>query len=234
MLIGIPSLFAIGTVGGSTLLNGLQAYYKLDDVNDSSGNGITLTNHSSVTFGAGKVGNCASMIRANGQWLESADDSHLHMGTSTNFTICAWCKYTLNDFNQSIVAVGDPGAATRQIEIIAQGTFCAFYIVDDSANQARAYNAFNDFSDGNWHFFLGTVDRAGQIVFYVDNVQQDSESTSGVTGTLDSTTGFNVGKFLSRSFDGSVDEAGFWNRVLTSTEISALWNSGAGVTYPFS
>jgi hypothetical protein len=34
--------------------------------------------------------------------------------------------------------------------------------------------------------------------------------------------------------DGIVDEAGMWNRVLSSDELDALWNDGAGLAYPFS
>jgi hypothetical protein len=33
--------------------------------------------------------------------------------------------------------------------------------------------------------------------------------------------------------DGAVDEVGFWKRVLTAQERTALYNSGLGLTYPF-
>jgi hypothetical protein len=34
--------------------------------------------------------------------------------------------------------------------------------------------------------------------------------------------------------DGVVDEVGFWTRVLSSSEVSQLYTSGAGLAYPFS
>lgn len=36
-----------------------------------------------------------------------------------------------------------------------------------------------------------------------------------------------------RDLDGKIDEAGFWKRSLTASEITALYNSGSGLTYPF-
>jgi hypothetical protein len=34
-------------------------------------------------------------------------------------------------------------------------------------------------------------------------------------------------------FDGLIDEFGIWSRVLTASEITQLYNSGSGLTYPF-
>src|SRR6202035_2479657 len=34
-------------------------------------------------------------------------------------------------------------------------------------------------------------------------------------------------------FDGDIDEVSIWNRALTSTEVSDLYNSGGGLQYPF-
>jgi hypothetical protein len=32
---------------------------------------------------------------------------------------------------------------------------------------------------------------------------------------------------------GDIDEVGIWSRVLTSTEVTQLYNGGAGLQYPF-
>jgi hypothetical protein len=34
-------------------------------------------------------------------------------------------------------------------------------------------------------------------------------------------------------FDGMIDEIGVWSRALTSGEVTQLYNSGAGLQYPF-
>ena len=38
----------------------LRGYYRLENVNDSGPNGLTLTNNNSVTFTAGRFGNGAN------------------------------------------------------------------------------------------------------------------------------------------------------------------------------
>ena len=37
--------------------------------------------------------------------------------------------------------------------------------------------------------------------------------------------------FGANQWNGSMDELGIWNKELTTTEITALYNSGAGLTY---
>ena len=34
-------------------------------------------------------------------------------------------------------------------------------------------------------------------------------------------------------FIGNVDEYGLWSRVLTSTEVTEIWNNSNGLSYPF-
>jgi hypothetical protein len=34
-------------------------------------------------------------------------------------------------------------------------------------------------------------------------------------------------------FDGTIDEVGIWNRSLSSSEVSELYNGGSGASYPF-
>lgn len=53
----------------SSLLTNLVAYWALSDLSDASGNGHTLTNNASVTFGAGKLGNAAYLTNAANQGL---------------------------------------------------------------------------------------------------------------------------------------------------------------------
>ena len=42
-----------------------------------------------------------------------------------------------------------------------------------------------------------------------------------------------IGAGFSAYFDGLVDECGIWSRALTTDEVTSLYNSGNGFTYPF-
>jgi len=54
-------------------------------------------------------------------------------------------------------------------------------------------------------------------------------------GRLIMRSAFKFGKeaLSANYFTGSVDEVGLWNRLLTSGEVTDLWNGGVGLTTPF-
>ena len=53
-------------------------------------------------------------------------------------------------------------------------------------------------------------------------------------GVHNSTGVFQIGaRPTAGFFDGAIDECVGWRRVLTASEIIELYNSGAGLTYPF-
>ena len=55
------------------------------------------------------------------------------------------------------------------------------------------------------------------------------------SGGRDSTGAFYIGNSADTfsAFDGVIDEVGLWSKVLSATEITDLYNSGAGFAYPF-
>src|SRR5204862_6616042 len=83
----------ISIAGGSTLLNRLQVYYKLENLTDSRGNSLTLTNQGTVSFSAGKVNNAANFVSASSQYLSHADATAYRMGTG-DFSYAFWVKFT--------------------------------------------------------------------------------------------------------------------------------------------
>jgi len=61
-------------------------------------------------------------------------------------------------------------------------------------------------------------------------------SASQVTPCVFNNYDFALGKNLptnSAGFPGTIDEVGVWNRVLTSSEVASLYNTGTGFQYPF-
>jgi len=60
-----------------------------------------------------------------------------------------------------------------------------------------------------------------------------------LTSIQDSAGNFTLGAIYSGGtpegfFDGMIDEVGVWSRLLTSDEVTTLYNAGAGLSYPFS
>jgi Laminin G domain. len=89
--------------------------------------------------------------------------------------------------------------------------------------------------DGNWHQCILTWD-ATHTNLYLDNGSPITVTPTG-SPTPDSTSRTNaIGAQWSGTlgfFTGDIDEVGIWSRALTSTEVGQLYNSGAGLAYPF-
>ncbi len=90
-------------------------------------------------------------------------------------------------------------------------------------------------SKNAWHYVLVTSGGVGNTVtMYVDG------SSVGTATLVDAgaETGsypafFGIERNTTFPFTGNLDEIGIWDRELSSAEALQLWNSGAGLTYPF-
>ena len=93
----------------------------------------------------------------------------------------------------------------------------------------------SNIADGNWHYLVFVSDGAGTVSLYVDSVLENSGSffhTSGSTATRFGSE-YQGGGNYSYFFNGRMDEVAFFNRSLTTTEITAIYNAGsAGIRRP--
>ena len=118
----------------------------------------------------------------------------------------------------------------------------SFIDFDVPANIWTAVTPQAPFIDWNWHNVVVTMKRTWNITLYVDWVLKQATDIStqsaidcsatdllGIWAYQNSTgTAFTQG-----FFNGSIDEVAIWNRALTSTEVSQLYNSWNGLEYPF-
>lgn len=199
-----------GAAPPSSLLTGLVAYYKLDgNATDSGGSGRDLT-PSGATYGAGKIGQC----------LTGGLASRTPLGGLTAgqpLTVAAWLK-PASDFPDTFAGVSFPGAASGVFGDgggnIALGTF-------GSAGSSPVVV-------GVWKLFTAAWN--GTDVFgYVNAAELATAPEAPPDVTADEFRLFVGGEGLV-----SIDEAGVWSRALTPAEVAALYNGGAGLTYPFS
>jgi hypothetical protein len=91
---------------------------------------------------------------------------------------------------------------------------------------------------GSWYFVAGWHDAAndelGLQVF--DGSTNPVATMAHATGVHIANVPFEVGRFGTSNtycWNGVIDEIGIWTRVLTPAERTQLWNSGAGLVYPF-
>lgn len=215
------------------LTDSLVAYWKLDDngsgglsLVDSSGNSHTLTNNGSVTLGTGKIGGCASIAGDNSNSLTVPSLSAI--GTE-DFAFSFW-------FNSSNF---DPHGGGYYSTIYESNYTNGVLIrpkTDGSALQVYVAGTSNDFthslSTSTWYHAV--ISRSsGVVTCYINGASIGTASLSGNATVSDTSKIGQNNRDGSESFSGLIDEFAIWSRALSSSEITSLFNSGAGLSYPF-
>ena len=230
--IGISPVNRLFSGGGglNPLWDGLLAYYTADSTaNDALGtyNG-TLVN--GATYGTGIINNGFSLDGVN-DYVDLGNN--LDFDGTTPFSISCWV-------NASVITGG-----TRLIFGKGNASRYWFYFLSTGEIGFMLYNNINElrvttvdtFTTSTWYHLTVTYDGsrlASGVNIYVDNSDKtlitnvDTLVTS-ISNTDIAAIGSSIG--TGRYFSGMIDEMGIWDRVLTPTEVTELYNSGAGLQY---
>ena len=204
---------------GSSLWNGLQGYWKMDDVSgqitDSSGNGNHGTNNGASYQETGKLNKALGFQHdyvqvPNSQSLNPGDD----------LTLSAWVNWN--------GASGDNNVITKE-------TAYEFRIRNGYVNYAINPWAWrggtsSQISPNTWNHIVITNDRDGQQKIYINGVNTYSTNSGGAVRQNNNHVriGARGNGSASAYFYGLIDETAIWNRVLTPSEITELYNAGNG------
>ena len=218
----LPLLFA-----SPALTDGLVAYYSFDvgmNTTDSLYS-KNLTNYGVTWNAAGKIGEAGDYEKDNAEYALTPN-----MGDLSAMTLCLWLKQeTTSGSRRAFFGrfAPDPhmyGDLYENNQIHVAGGHSQDFMTG-------IYVAANT----NWHFVCYIGDSSG-IGVYV-NGTWTSKTTDKVV-LVNTNPTFEIGRYAASyqnymGWDGLIDEVGIWNRILTSDEIEALYNSGDGLAYPF-
>lgn len=200
------------------LYKGLVGYWNMNEssgnLTDSSGNSatgvVTGTTVASGKFGNGRIFNGTS---------ESANPGVI-MPTGA-YTKAAWIKKGSQAVNNNILS----GDSDSQHAFWAPTS--SFKL---SAGHNGAWSSVQDPTalDSNWHHVVVTYDpntSSGLMVLYKDGVEVNR--ATGVAAPTLTTRQLYIGNYAGGNFfDGSMDEARVYNRALSASEVSQLYNDG--------
>jgi hypothetical protein len=228
-------------VNPSSLLTSLISYWTL---NEASGNradsvgGNTLTDINTVTQAVGKIAGAGQFVALNSETLTHASNASLQTG-DIDFTVAAWFYLdTLADM--SLISKDMSGGGKREFDLeffssagaVNKFRMRLFRAVDSSIS----VNDTTVISTATWYLVVGWHDAAADTM----NIQVNGGAVvSAATGGALQAASDAEWRISSRQFgpgafaNGRIDEAGFWKRVLTAGERTALYNGGNGVTFPF-
>ncbi len=232
-------LLSLGSVNKvqAALTDNLIGYWKLDEVSGSRLDSVgsnNLTDLNTVTQQPGKLGSAAKFTNTSAESLSIADNAQLSTG-GVSFTVSAWV-YLDSKISQSFVS---------KYQSLAIGEFSLYYNValdrfifstygNGTYYQANA-DSLGNVSPNTWYFLTGTHDATTNT----NTITVNSSLTNSASSVehANSTASFYIGRFHETSpllyANARIDSVGFWKRVLTSGEISELYNGGNGLEYPF-
>jgi len=220
---------------GSPLWNDLLAYYTADNTpNDSLGtyNGTLLNG---ATYGTGIINNGFSFDGVN----DTVDmGNNLDFDGSTPFSISFWLNANnVTSFNVPLGKAFNIAPFNGYWFLITSSGNITFYLSNDlNAPDYLAIENSATLSTSTWYHVVATYDGSKDssgLKVYVDNALNTQTVISNtLTGSISNTRPFRLGaRDTGVYFGGGVDEVSVFNRELTASEVTELYNSGAGLQY---
>ena len=222
-----------------SLNTNILAYW--DFTNDSSTNipdnvngKFNMTMVEGACNPVGKIGTGIG-YQTNCKATHSTNPQALALGTGNN-TISFWFNRTGTVAKTSfILNFGTAFSATEEGSVMIMD--------NDADDKVTGYRNFYDTGDrltiedtlstlNTWHHYA-QVRTDGNVILYKDGVLQDVSTTFTGNMSPSSITEDDI-EFLLRGatyVPGNLDEVGVWNRSMSETEITQLYNSGTGITY---
>jgi hypothetical protein len=215
-----------------SLKTNLVAYWKLDETSgtrvDANGS-KDLSASGSVASTTGKINNAADFTNLGG--FLTRTDSTFNFG-NTSFSIACWVKFDTLNAGVYIIFQGRTSNNDLSYQLTNSGDannrefrFGIISVAGDGVNITDNIRR----STGTWYYIVAWYDSgSGQLGLSVNN-SSVTTSTGVVTPRSD---GVGASFVASSGFlDGQLDEMGVWSRVLDSTEMANLYNSGSGLSY---
>jgi hypothetical protein len=226
------------------LTDNLISFWELEEASgtraDSHGSNHLTESADAVAVATGKVGNGADFEGANGSGAEhlfKADVPSLSLSSDQAFTIQAWFNAESDNGGNAMGMVSkyDLGSQLEYVLWLSTGVTPMFRVYDGSGNPTTVTGSVNPVFTGTWYCVHAWHDPDTDVIGIAFNAGTPV-TAAHTTGTRNLTAPFVIGAFYTGgvgngTFDGVIDQVGFWKRVLTGAERTQLYNGGAGLSY---
>jgi trimeric autotransporter adhesin len=232
----------VNTIAGGIPTSGLVAWYPFNgNSNDESGNGNNGTNYGAA-LSIDRFGNANSAYSFNGTSSYIACPSLSALDGSSAITISAWTKIVGYNSNIYCSLGCAQSIVQRGSDYHDIGAFQLYY-VQDSTNavyygRTKGISTLSDLVICScslpipqiiWHHIVYTSNGYVQSI-YIDGALSNQSTYSVYTPV----GAYSANVFLGKNdvsgynyfLNGNLDDVGFWNRALSSSEITQLYNAG--------
>lgn len=227
----------------SSLLSSLVSYWKLDeasgDLTDSTGGNNGSPQPAGVPVLYSQTGIVNTSVRMQADLVGS---SRIDMGDPVNLrltsagSISCWLNPESVATTAGLVAKMNFGTDRNGYGLFTLTSQPYFEIADATSFNSLALSD-TTMINGSWYHIVITWDGStirGYVNGTVDShttVQSRNATSTGINFTLG--RGFNGTDFVNYGLTGKLDEVGLWSRAITGAEVTTLYNSGTGRSYPF-
>jgi len=204
--------------------NGLVAWWGFNgDSQDQSGNGNHLgagANPPTLTVDRFNASNSAYAFNGANMSFSMSNFGHTFSHTGS-FSVSIWV-YKLTNNSETPIMSGTVTSGNFIWNIQTNTSTTNFSVNKQGSSWFRIFGPA--FTVSTWEHYVGVFSN-GAMSFYKDGVLVGTE-TSTHTSVSSAVLPLYVGKAISGSFfHGSLDDIGIWDRVLTQTEITQLYQS---------
>lgn len=223
----------------AALRTGLLGYWPMNetvtsgDVTavDASGRGNNLTSNNSVLSTTGKINNARTFVAGNSEWL-GVTSADFALGENS-WTLSFWFFIPTAAPNSLMVLVAKDISGAREFNLGFTNGVVAFsgFSGAGSVFQGQTSGVSRD----AWHLFHATHAANDSVInCAVDRTAAFTATRTSGTWASSTSSELTVGRraFASPNqqfLTGDIDEFAIWGRVLSSSELDTLWNSGNGV-----
>jgi len=235
----------LSTGGGSSsipvaspLLTDLYAWYDLEEDSgtrvDALGNWDLTSQNGTPDNDTGLIGSALNLnSTGTAESIYGALSTGLGFDGDGDFTISLWVKFDAGGTFETYVSHwGGNGSKSWFFSKDASDNIR----VDSSSNGTgiTTTTTHGSITATNWnHLVFVYDDTAGEIRVYVNNSLDATTHSSSLAVVANYFVIWGTLGTNSNAMNGNIDLVGCWNRKLDNTEVSLLYNSGAGTTYPF-
>jgi hypothetical protein len=214
------------------ITTGLVGHWTLDEgtsttANDTSGNNNTGTLINNPSWVTGHVGNGALNFDGSTKYVEATNSPSLSI-SGNQLTVSAWV-FQPNNISTSthyaiIAKLSDPinyiSPYFSYALYFLNGSYATFFVTVGGSEQTLTGPSL---SVNAWHHIVGVYD-GSHILLYTDGVLQGTQAQTGNISAFSTPFRIGTNTDFSRNYSGSIDEVRIYNRALSSSDVTQLYD----------
>ena len=191
-----------------------------------------------LTYGVGKVGT-AFQFNGTNAYVQLGDV--MDVGTSS-WSYAMWFNASSLATYTSLFSKSIAGSSTGRVWSHFESNKLTFNFQTEGATNVYIESTSN-ISTNTWYHAVFILDRTDKLKLYLNGILQNGNSANNnlipySASNYNTNIPFRIGAYTASDsttpllfFNGSIDAFNVWNRVLTQSEITELYNSGNGKQY---